>query len=135
MGGTAWDCEVEWAGSVEASLDRAKREAFASGAYGKPVRGEPKGATPREVFERSMPGGTASILDVQDIGNAPGPCIVGPLPDAELQAIFGTTRPSPERADDALEAHSLIDRGEACYIIFYEKNTPVRLKVLGYSFD
>ena len=33
------------------------------------------------------------------------------------------------------EAHFLIDRGEACYVILYDGDAPVKVRFLGHSFD
>jgi hypothetical protein len=109
-----------------------------------------------EAIDASGETGTGSILDITRITDEPGFSAACPLPPHELIELFGTAEPTRERLetvlrpkrrdgmDDAAWAATLrlasrfwdpIGRGQARYVVVYDKAAPREIFFAGYSVD
>jgi len=132
MGAEPYDYMVPYDADPQAALDRLRAEVFASGRY----RGaEENPATPEEALEMMDADGTASILDIMRVADQPDFCAAAPLSDSELEANFGTTRPTVDQIQASEVFWDGIQRGHARYVVVYEGDTPKSLFFAGYSFD
>jgi hypothetical protein len=132
MGGEPWRYFVPFEPSVEAALEKLRERVFAAGDF----RGsEMKPATPEEAIENSGDEGTASILDIMQVSDSPGMCSVCPVPDARLEALFGTAQPTRQMVESNMDFYEDIGRGEGIYIVVYKDAAPHEYCFAGYSVD
>jgi len=137
MGAMTWKWLAPYGSDAEDVLDQARLQAFASRAYGKPyARGEPATATIEELIEAFPEDGTCSVIDVSGIGDAPGPACAGPFPADVLKDALGSVRPTRTEAEAGLsKLYTHLERGDAAYVVCFEKGRPSHVLFLGYSFD
>jgi hypothetical protein len=137
MGATGWKCFVPFEADAESVLDKARLEAFASRAYGKPyARGEPRTDTMEQLIEAFCEDGTCSVIDVSEIADEPDIGRAGPFPAEILKDALGTVRPTRAQAEDGLSnLFDQLERGYAAYVVCFEKGRPSEVLFLGYSFD
>lgn len=132
MGAEPYDYLVAYDPDPQAALERLRADVFASGRY----RGaEENPESPEEALEMMDEDGTASILDIMRISDQPDFCAAAPLSDAELEACFGTKRPTVEQIKASGAFWDAIQRGHARYVVVYEGDEPRSLFFAGYSFD
>lgn len=132
MGAEPYDYVVPYDPDPQAALERLRADVFASGRY----RGaEDTPESPEEAFEMMDEDGTASILDIMRVSEKPGFCAAAPMSEVELEACFGTTRPSLAQIRNSDVFWDGIDRGHARYVVVYEGDEPRSLYFAGYSFD
>jgi|GEM_PF-1012485 len=79
--------------------------------------------------------GTRSILDLDHIAEAPGHNAVGPLPDATLVRLYGTSEPTREMVLADTNFFSELDRGHGVYIVLYKEGEADEILFAGYSYD
>jgi hypothetical protein len=137
MGMAAWKWFAPFAGDAESVLDEARLAAFAARAYGKPyARGKPAVKTIEELLAAFPEEGTCSVIDVTEIGDAPGASCAGPFPPDVLKAALGTVKPTRAVAEERMSAlYELLGRGDAAYVVCYVQGKPSEVLFLGYSFD
>lgn len=104
------------------------------------------------ALEASGASGTGSILDIQTVGDVPGFLTSWALSTDELQALFGTDKPTRQLLEDVIADQDLshwqetgydvyeqfwetIGRGESRYIILYEDEQPSEIFFVDYSVD
>jgi hypothetical protein len=108
-------------------------------------------STIEEAIEDAGPAGTQSILDIMRISNEPDFLVACPVPPDELIELLGTVKPTRKRIeavlirkhpshDESIENAAKrfwdqIDRGEARYIVVYNKSEPCEIFFAGYSLD
>jgi hypothetical protein len=132
MGAEPWSYFVPFESSIESALLKLRQRDFAAGDY----RGsELNPATPEQAMENMDADGTASILDITSVTDSPDFCAVCPLPDAQLQSLFGTSRPTHEMIESNMEFYDSIERGQGVYIVVYKNDKPDEYFFGGYSFD
>jgi hypothetical protein len=62
--------------------------------------------------------------------------VVGPLPDATLVRLYGTTEPTREMVLSAdTSIFSELDRGHGAYIVLYKEGEADEILFAGYSYD
>ncbi len=88
-----------------------------------------------EAFEDADADGTRSILDIQAIGEEPDFCVAAPLEETELQALYGTTRPTHEMLEENMNFLEDTERGQCKYALAYKDGKPDEVLFAGYSFD
>ena len=137
MGATAWKWFAPFGGDAESILDEARLAAFAARAYGKPyARGKPAVKTIEELVSAFPEDGTCSVIDVSEIGDAPGVACAGPFPPDVLKEALGTVKPTRAVVEERMSAlYELLDRGWAAYVVCYAQGKPSEVLFLGYSFD
>lgn len=142
MGASAWHCVAPFEEDAEDVLSKAQQRAFARREYGKPGRrGQPIARTIRELRQACSEDGTASILDVRSLSDAPGPGVAGPFPAGTATRLFGTKRPALADVQEALsdergqELYEQLGRGECGYLLAYEGERPSHVVFLGLSYD
>jgi hypothetical protein len=79
--------------------------------------------------------GTGSILDLDHVAEAPGFNAVGPLPDATLVRLYGTTKPTREMVLAGESFFSELDRGYGAYIVLYKEGEADEILFAGYYYD
>jgi len=132
MGGEAWSYFTPFQKSVHAALESLRDQVFESGEF----RGsEMEPATPEEAFANMEEAGTASILDITDVGVTPEFCSVCPLSDEDLESYFGTNEPTHEMILANRDFFEPIERGQGIYITVYKNRQPSEYFFAGYSFD
>lgn len=147
MGGEPYDYWVPYEPDIAGVLRKLRDREFQAGRYrsysddwdpdeqgAKPAG--PRHASIEEALEASEAEGTASILDIAQVGAQPDFMTAGPLSAAQLMAAFGTTKPTRQQVDDGVdELYADIDRGHCVYIVAYEGDAPKEIFFVGYSFD
>jgi hypothetical protein len=101
-----------------------------------------------EALDATGESGTGSILDIMRITDQPDFLAACSLPPDELIELFGTTEPTRERLQTVLIAGTprrqrsaatrfwdQIGRGQARYIVLYDKAEPSEIFFIGYSVD
>ena len=132
MGAEPWSYFTPYEKSVHAALEKLRDQVFESGNF----RGSEMGpATPEEALANSAEEGTASILDIMNVGVTPEICSVCPLSDEDLESYFGTTEPTHEMILENQDFYEPIGRGEGIYITVYKDGRPNEYFFAGYSFD
>ena len=79
--------------------------------------------------------GTRSILDLDTVADTPGFGVAHRLGDAELQELFGTTRPTHEMIKISHELFERLERGQGVCIVVYKDDQPDEIFFAGYSYD
>jgi hypothetical protein len=149
MGAEPWSCFVPYQEDVVAALESARAQEFAAGRY-RMIDPDNPPATIEEACVESAESGTASVLDMIGVADAPlgdvanfmdsgaipeSFCMVAPLSAAQLIELYGTEKPSREQVDSNDEYYEWIDRGLGVYVIVYDGETPSEIFFAGYSFD
>jgi hypothetical protein len=94
-----------------------------------------------EALDASEADGTRSILDIAQVADAPfdgsqQPFFTAfPVAESDLQAWFGTTRPTRENLENNDSMFEQLERGSAIYIVLFADNQPSEILFAGYSFD
>lgn len=132
MGAEPYQYVVPYQPDIQAALDDLREQVFDAGTY---EGAELEPANMFEAFENAEESGTASILDILQIGDAPDFRIASRLPDAELTKLFGTKKPTRAMVEHSDGFWEQIERGMARYVILYEGDTPKQIFFGGYSFD
>lgn len=137
MGATGWKWFAPFEADAEAVLDAARLRAFETRAYGKPyARGKPAVSTIEELLDAFPEEGTCSIIDVSELGDAPGIGRAGPFPREVLKEALGTVKPTRAQAEEGMgNLFEKLDRGHAAYVVCYAEGEPSEVLFLGYSFD
>ena len=137
MGPTAWKCFAPFEADAEDVLDKARLRAFETRAYGKPyARGEPQPETIELLIAEFPEAGTCSVIDVAEIGDAPGMACAGPFPAEVLKDALGSVRPTRAQAEGGIAGlYAHLERGDAAYVVCFAKGKPSEVLFLGYSFD
>ncbi len=132
MGAEPWSCFTKYDSNIQRALDKLRDEIFESGSY----RYAEEGPTSiEEALEIADADGTASILDIAKVSDAPDFCCAAPFSPDELQTYFGTDRPTRADVEQSEEYWEDLERGQARYAVVYANNAPSEIYFAGYSFD
>ena len=132
MGAEPYDYLVSYEPDIQAALDKLRAQVFESGQF----RGaEYSPATAEEALEMMDADGTGSILDISRVSEQPDFFCAAPLSESELQACFGTSRPTLGHIKGSDAFWDTIERGHARYVVVYEDDQPENIFFAGYSFD
>ncbi len=137
MGAFSWKWVAPFGPDALKILQEAREQAFRERAYGKPYeRGQPRSRTLQALEKATAEDGTCSIIDVHDIGDAPGCGVAGPFPRMVLQNALGTVKPTLAEAEERLSRlYEHLSRGQAAYVVCYRDGKPHEVLFLGYSYD
>lgn len=157
MGATDWSYFVPYEAEWSEALAKLQAKTFDEGEYSGPggySGDERHGAKPGTIGalrSRTAEGGTHSILDMVRIVRDPRPprgpswepdfdmdffAVVAPLPNDDLQRIFGTTKPDHAMIDKHMKSlHDLRGRWEGTCIVVYDGDMPSELLFIGFSGD
>lgn len=132
VGAEPYDYTVPYEADIQAALDKALQQVFASGDF----RGaEFNPASPEEALEMTAEEGTASILDILRVSETPDFCCAAPLSAEELNRYFGTKKTTRNQIADSDDFWDDLERGMARYIIQYDGEEPKQIYFVGFSFD
>lgn len=147
MGGHPWFYFVDYEPDINAALQKLRQREFAAGRYNpvvdfpefpvtqdSPATGAQHGSI-EEAIEDADADGTRSILDMMTVSESPEYNAVAPLPEEDLLALFGTTKPTREAIEESDELYDALERGQGVYIIVYRDDQPSEIFFAGYSFD
>jgi len=149
MGAEPWSCFVPYQPDIAAALEAAKAQEFAAGRYRVLDPDDPP-ATIDDAREQAAESGTASVLDMIGVADAPHSdagdwfatgdipasfCMAAPLRREQLLELYGTERPGRIQVERNSDFYEWIDRGLGIYVIVYEGETPSEIFFAGYSFD
>lgn len=146
---------VPYEEDVDFTLQRLREREFKTGRYD---GSEHQPESIEEALSNREDVGTASILDMEKVGNSPKILTVCPLSQDDLFKLFGTNTPSMEMVrsilvseyypdlfdEEILEEYpggeefwKSIGRGEGRYILIYDEDDdePFEIFFAGYSFD
>ena len=165
MGGHPYWYWTKYQTDVKTTLEDLRQREFVAGRYNPampfiefPITDDSPspGANHRsieEALEASDADGTRSILDISEVSNLPYEealerstqggvdlyCTTFPLSKAELIDLFGTDRPDRqtiESAESAIdELCENLERGTAKHIVISDRDRPIEVFFIGYSFD
>jgi hypothetical protein len=90
--------------------------------------------TIEEALEDAAEDGTRSILDIQEVADAPDFCVAAPLLPEQLEALFETDQPTHAMVE-SLDFIEDLERGHCVYVVVYKDGKPDELLFAGYSFD
>ena len=122
---------------MEAFLDKAEREGFASAARATlKSKASHKPSSIEEALELAEEEGTRSILDIDRISDVSEIGAAAPLSEPELTELFGTTEPTLEMVQaTAEELVCLRECGTAVYCVVYCEGRPVQYVFAGTTGD
>jgi hypothetical protein len=132
MGAEPWDYFVAYENDLQAALDKLKEQEFKAGRY---RYSEENPSSIDEAREIADADGTASILDIDLVGQQPDFGVVTPLPKQKLIDFFGTDKPSRAMIEGNMDFYEEIDRGQGICIVAYDGNKPSEIFFGGYSYD
>ena len=132
MGAEPWSCFTKYDSNIQRALEKLRDEVFESSSY----RYAEEGPTSiEEALEIADADGTASILDIAKVFDAPDFCCAAPFSPGELKTYFGTDRPTRAEVEQSEEYWDDLERGQARYAVVYANNAPSEIYFAGYSFD
>jgi hypothetical protein len=148
MGGCPYWYFVAYDADVQRALDALREREFAAGRYN-PVVTFPFDPGPVAPAHPAHPNiaaafqdaaqsgdGTRSILDIDHVSSEREMGAASPLPEEDVEVLFGTVRPTRAMVDDNLDGvFAMVDRGECVYVPIYEGERAVELLFAGYSYD
>jgi len=139
MGAEAWHYFTPYRSDVLLSLQELRREEFAARRF---YNSELPSASIEEAAANGEDAGTCSILDIENISEAPEFLCACPVPPAVLRAAFGSEDPDRlaiERGWDRSEAFEDyfgdIGRASACYVLIYDGGRASEVFFAGWSAD
>jgi hypothetical protein len=132
MGAEPYWYFVDYDVDVQSALDKLRTQVFESGEFN---GAEFNPSTPEEALEMAEEEGTRSILDIMTISDQPQFFAAAPWSAEELQAFFGTAKPSAESVEQNDAFWESLERGMARYAIVYDGGQPSKIFFAGYSFD
>lgn len=147
MGAKPWYYFVPYEEDVNFTLQRLREREFKAGRY---YGSEHQPKSIEEALSNQEEAGTASILDMEKVGDKPDILTVCPLSQDDLFNLFGTDKPDYEMVHSVLvnednlrnntgwqDFWESIGRGEGRYILIYDENDdqPFEIFFAGYSFD
>ena len=135
MGATPYSYYVKYQPNLQAALRDLRDREFKAGRYSP----EPDPAAPHASIADALlaaeADGTASILDLDTVADRPGFGVAHRLGEAQLQQLFGTTRPTHQMIENSDDLFDQIDRGQGVCIVVYKDDQPDEIFFAGYSFD
>jgi hypothetical protein len=138
---------VKYKADVNAALQDLRQREFRAGRYNPvlPFPDFPIGphspapgaqhASIQQAFADAGADGTRSILDLGRVSEEPDFGAAAPLPDAVLQDLFGTTRPTRPMVEASEDFWEDLERGQGIYVVLYWDNRPDEILFAGYSYD
>lgn len=152
MGARFWSYFVPYQEDIRGALEALREQEFRAGRFRQPASIQPgffgrmlgwspsKPKLPTSIREAiriadTDATGTRSILDMERISDTPVSGAVSPVPQDELQRIFGTQQPTREMVEQSEELIERIDRGQGLYVITYQQGKPDGIYFAGYSYD
>ena len=151
MGGEFWSHFVPYQEDIRAALEALREQEFRAGRFRQPClvypgfwgrifgRQPSKLKPPRSIREAIKIAddgtGTRSILDMERIADTPASGTLSPVPQEELQRLFGTEQPTRDMVEQSEELIDRIDRGQGIYIVTYHGGKPDGIYFAGYSYD
>jgi hypothetical protein len=147
MGAHPYWYTVTYRPEIEAALDELREREFRAGRYNpampfihfpitaaSPTPG-PRHRTIADAVAASSADGTRSILDINSIADEPDFGVAAPLAPEVLRALYGTTQPSVTAVEGNMDFLDDVERGQAVYVVCYDRGSPSHLVFAGYSFD
>ncbi len=147
MGAHPYWYVVPYEADLQEALEKLRQREFEAGRYNPVMPFIDFPVTPQSprpgaqhdtiylALEDSDADGTRSILDISEISDEPQPCAASPLPDDVLEELYGTTQPARAAVEANMDFLENVDRGQAVYIILYDRGRPTEVLFAGYSFD
>jgi hypothetical protein len=120
------DEREDWLEMYESEKERAARA----------KDGKPKFESIEDLIEFCAEDGTHSILDIPKVGESTALGESGPLSTAQLQKLFGSTKPTRAMVATKKDAiQSMRSRGLCTYVVVYAGDEPAELFFAGFSGD
>lgn len=132
MGAEPWQYFVPHEANLQAALEKLKEREFAAGRFRYSEEGPTSIDEARDIADAD---GTASILDIDAVGDAPDFGVVVPLSKDRMEELFGTDRPSRADVEQSDELYDDIERGQGVCCPVYANGAPVEICFTGYSYD
>ncbi len=78
-----------------------------------------------------------SIIDMTHVSDEPDHQAVAPATNGHLRQVFGTTQPTPDAIETAINDRQLVDFGgwRGMYLVGYRDGLPVEIFFVGHSGD
>jgi hypothetical protein len=147
MGGHPYWYVVAYDPNLEMVLEKLRKREFAAGRYNPVIpflrfpiddKSPSPGAQHDSIeaaLEASEADGTRSILDIMSISEEPDFGAACPLGDEVLEQLYGTTQPTRAAVEENMDFLEDVERGQAVYILLYDRGKPTEVMFAGYSFD
>jgi hypothetical protein len=132
MGAEPWSCFTKYDSNIQRALDKLRDDFFVAGNFRYAEEGP---SSIEEALEIADADGTASILDIMKISEAPDFCCAAPFTNNELTSYFGSERPTRADIEGSEDYWEEMQRGQARYAVLYANGTPSEIYFAGYSFD
>jgi hypothetical protein len=147
MGAAYWDHFVPWQENVSKAFDELARRENEEASSDYPALPEMPDFADAEslgdmeesdwmqaMMERSED--PRMVLGLMHVSDSRGLMGVGPITDAEMIALFGTTKPERQQVEDTSgELAEMLGRGEGLYIVVYKNDHPSEIYFAGYAVD
>ena len=136
MGADGFSETVKYEADINAALQKVRQKVFDSGEYNGSENGHETIDDIFMDFELIEAGGTATIIDVTSVGDTPDLSTAAPLSADELNAVFGTTKPTANELKLGETFFGEIERGHCRYVVLYDDSgEPSQIHFSGYSWD
>lgn len=143
MGSHPYSYFVPYQPDINAALQALRQREFKAGRYHPAMAfpaegGEGPGAaheTIEEAIEAAGAEGTRSILDLQTVAEEQEYCAAAPAPKDDLEAVYGTSKPTREMIEGDDSILEMVERGCGIYIVLYRGKKASEIYFAGYSFD
>ena len=102
----------------------------------------PKPTSIETLLQWNAEEGTHSIIDIEQVAQAPSFGVVAPLSNEEIKSFFGTEKPTRTMVENKEGALTVFlqnelgrSRWQGTYIVVYKENEPTEIYFTGYSGD
>lgn len=136
-----------WEDDPQVALAKLREREFRAGRYNPamsivefPITDEsPSPGAQHESIEDAMEAaaadGTRSILDVMRVAETPDLCVAAPVPEDDIELLFGSARPPRDIVENNLAlVLEDVQRGQCIFFAVEDEGGPALL-FAGYSFD
>ena len=136
MGADQYTYTTKYEGDASAALQKLRKEVFESGDFFGSDNGYSCIDDIFQDFELMEAGGTGSIIDVTSVGVDPDIGTATPINDADLERVFGTTRPKEGDLSKGSDYFAELERGHCRYVLLYDDDEqPTKIHFCGFSWD
>jgi len=147
MGSHPYWYVVAYKPDLEEVLEDLRQREFEAGRYNPVIRYIQFPITPESphpgpqhdtiylALEDSEGEGTRSILDISEITDEPQFCAASPLTDDLLEDLYHTRQPTRAAVEANMDFLEEVERGQAVYIILYDRGRPTEVLFAGMSVD
>lgn len=136
MGASVWSYLVPYDPDIAGVLQRLRWEVFERREYVETCDEDDVPTSPDQVLDLQPHSGSHSIIDMMGVADSPARFRVAPYTDAQLQQIFGSSRPSREQLEAWQDTPAATEpTWVGRYVVTYTAGRPDGIAFFGASGD